>query len=214
MSSAQIDIAIHDAAGKEVGKKSVDLEQIDKRLRPQLIKTALSMYQANKRRGTHDTRTRGEIKGSSQKPWRQKGTGRARSGTRKSPIWKGGGVIFGPHPRSYRFAINKKQRRLALRAALMAKFRDGDVKVVDQIELDGPKTSVVAGVLKALGVSGSCLIGTSEVDRNLYLSTRNIKGASVAPVADFNALEVLRARTIVLTQGALDELVSAGEGES
>jgi large subunit ribosomal protein L4 len=214
MSEAQIDIAIHDGGGKEIGKTSVDLAKLDKRLRPALIKTALSMYQANKRVGTHDTKTRGEIRGSTHKPWRQKGTGRARSGTKKSPIWKGGGVVFGPHPRNYRFAINKKQRRLALRSALMAKFRDGEVKVVDQIELDAPKTSVVAAVLKALGVSGTCLIGTSEVDRNLYLSTRNIRGASVATVADFNTLDVLRAKTVVLTQSALAGLVSAGEGDS
>ena len=164
------------------------------------------MYQANKRVGTHDTRTRGEIRGSNAKPWRQKGTGRARSGTRKSPIWKGGGVVFGPHPRDYRFGMNKKQRRLALRSVLMAKLRDGDVKVIDRLEVDTPKTSAVAKILGALGVSGSCLIGTAELDRNLYLSTRNIRGAQVMPVADFNALDVLRAQTIVLTQDALDRL--------
>ena len=206
MSDAQIEIAVHDSAGKEVSKKSLDLQGIDKRLRPALIKTALTMYQANKRVGTHDTRTRGEIRGSNAKPWRQKGTGRARSGTRKSPIWKGGGVIFGPHPRDYRFGMNKKQRRLALRSVLMAKLRDGDVKVIDRLEVDTPKTSTVAKILGALGVSGSCLIGTAELDRNLYLSTRNIRGAQVMPVADFNALDVLRARTIVLTQDALDRL--------
>lgn len=169
------------------------------------------MYQANKRIGTHETRTRSHVAGSNKKPWRQKGTGRARAGTRRSPLWRGGGIIFGPHPRDYSFAIPRSKRRLALRSAIFAKFRDGQVVVIDNLKFDQPKTKEMAGVLKALGITGRCLIGLGAGDRNLVLSARNLPGVRIFPVGDFNALEVLLARILVLTRDGWDALLERCE---
>ena len=171
------------------------------------------MYQANKRQGTHETKTRGRIRGSNKKPWRQKGTGRARSGSRKSPLWRGGGVIFGPHPRDHSYSINKKQRRLALRSALYAKFKSGEVKVVDRLEVSEPKTKQVVQLLKNLGIEGRVLIGAESVERNVLLAARNIARLKLIPLAEFNAFDVLHARTVLLTKDALSTLISEGAGD-
>ncbi|MBI4603092.1 MAG: 50S ribosomal protein L4 [Planctomycetes bacterium] len=205
-SAAPLLVPVRGLAGEDKGQLPVPPERLDSQGRHPLLKEAVVMYEANRRVGTHATKTRSEVAGSTRKPWKQKGTGRARAGSRKSPLWRGGGIIFGPHPRDYSYAINRKQRRLALRAALHAKFRDGQVVVLDGLRLEAPKTKVVQAALKALGVQGSCLIGTGSSDRNLHLSARNIPGVSVSPLKDFNALEVLKARRIVLTREAFDEL--------
>src|SRR5262245_47744885 len=138
------------------------------------------MYQANRRVGTHETKTRGQVAGSTKKPWRQKGTGRARAGTRKSPLWRGGGIIFGPHPRDYSYAIPKAKRRLALRSALYSKFRDGEVVVVEGLKTEKPSTRYLAKLLKSLGVTGRCLIGLEALDHNLTLSARNLPGVRLS----------------------------------
>jgi len=213
MSTAQFAIAIRDASGKEIDQIQVDGSRLDERVRPRLLKEAVVMYQANRRVGTHETKTRSHVSGSNKKPWRQKGTGRARAGTRKSPLWRGGGIIFGPHPRDYSLAMSKKKRRLALRSALFSRFRDGEVVVVDGLRVEKPQTKFVAGVLKSLGVSGRCLIGTKDLDRNLVLSSRNIPGVRVSQVKDFNALDVLVAKTLVLTREALDAVFALCGGE-
>ena len=164
------------------------------------------MYAANRRRGTHGTKTRAEVAGSTRKLWRQKGTGRARAGSKRNPVWRGGGVIFGPHPRDYSYSINRKQRRRALRSALFAQLQGGNVLVLEGLELDAPRTKTLAQALRALGIDGRCLIGTGDVDRNLTLSARNIPGVAVLPVSDFNAEAVLLARRVVLTPAAFDRL--------
>jgi large subunit ribosomal protein L4 len=170
------------------------------------------MYQANKRVGTHETKTRSQVAGSTKKPWRQKGTGRARAGTRKSPLWRGGGTIFGPHVRDYSYDLPRRKRKQALLSALFAKFRDGEVLVVDGLQVEAPSTKFMAGVLKSLKITGRCLVGTAGIDRNLYLSARNIPGVSVAPVRDFNTLDVINAKKILLTREGLDEILSRGGG--
>src|SRR6185503_1894432 len=132
MSTAQqFTVPVRDAEGKEIEKLEVDGSKIDQRLRPRLLKEAAVMYLANRRVGTHETKTRAEVAGSTKKPWKQKGTGRARAGTRKSPLWRGGGIIFGPHMRDYSYAINRKQRRLAVRSALLSKLQAGEVVVIE-----------------------------------------------------------------------------------
>jgi large subunit ribosomal protein L4 len=205
----EFDLPVRNAEGKEVDRVVVDAARLDKRVRPRLLKEAIVMYQANKRVGTHETKTRSDVWRSNKKPWRQKGTGRARAGTARSPLWRGGGIIFGPHPRDYSFAIPKQKRWLALRSALYSKFRDGEVMVVDELKVEAPRTRYVAGVLRSLGVNGRCLIGTAAMDKNLVLSTRNIPRVLIAPVDQFNALDVMAARTLLLTREAL-ELVLAG----
>ena len=212
MSTAQFTVPVRDAEGKEIDQLEVDGSRIDQRVRPRLIKEAVVMYLANRRVGTHETKTRSWVSGSNKKPWRQKGTGRARAGTRKSPLWRGGGIIFGPHPRDYSFSIPKAKRRLALRSALFSKFRDGEVVVVDSLKVEKPRTGYLAKVLRSLGVTGRCLIGLGGLDHNLVLSARNLPGVCIAPVAEFNALEVLNAKTLVLTREALDALLRGRAG--
>jgi large subunit ribosomal protein L4 len=210
MSAAEkIQVPVKGVGGEDKGHVEVAREQFDTRVRYPLLKEAAVMYLANKRVGTHSTKTRGQLAGSNKKPWKQKGTGRARAGTRKSPLWRGGGTIFGPHPRDYSYAINRKQRRVALRSALFAKFRDGQVVVLEGLKVDSPKTKPVAAALKALGVRGACLIGTSAQDKNLYLSARNIPGVFVFALSELNALDVLNARTVVLTRDGFDALLAS-----
>jgi len=126
-----LQVPLKDAQGEDQGHLTLDPGRIDRRIRRVLLKEAAVMYAANKRVGTHKVKTRAEVAGTTKKPWKQKGTGRARAGTKKSPLWRGGGVVFGPHPRDYSYQINRKQKRLALRSALLAKFLDGQVTVVD-----------------------------------------------------------------------------------
>jgi large subunit ribosomal protein L4 len=185
-----VKVPFRGAGGEDKGELQVPLHRIDERVRYPLLKEAVVMYGANQRRGTHSTKTRSDVAGSNKKPWRQKGTGRARAGTRKSPLWKGGGIVFGPHPRDYSYSIHKKQRRLALKSALLSKFVDGEVVVVDGLRVEEPKTKHVHKILKALGIQGSCLIGTKENDKNLALAARNIPGVLVATLKNFNTLEV------------------------
>lgn len=196
------------ADGGELSPLEISSSVLDTRIRPQLIKEAVVMYQANRRRGTHDTKTRGEVTGSTRKLWRQKGTGRARSGSIKNPVWRGGGIVFGPHPRDYSYSINRKQRRLALRSALLSKFADGEVLVVDRIALDRPQTRAVARLLASLGLEGRILIGTASIDSNLVLSVRNLPGVEVKVVSDWNAEDVLVARHVVLTSDAFERIAS------
>ncbi len=211
--SSTAQIPLKGVGGEDKGQIEVSLDQIDSRVRYPLLKEAALMYMANERVGTHETKTRSHVAGSNKKPWRQKGTGRARAGTRRSPLWRGGGIIFGPHPRDYSYAINRKQKRVALRSALFAKVRDGEVLVLEGLQVDSPKTKTLAKVLKSIGVTGDCLLGTASHDKNLYLSARNIPGVVVSAVKDFNALQILNARKIVLLRDAFDSLM-AGLGNA
>ena len=209
MSAESLSVPVKDATGAARGERSVAAESLDDRVRYRLLKEAVVMYQANQRSGTHQAKTRAEIQGSQQKPWRQKGTGRARSGSRKSPVWRGGGVAFGPRPRDYSYSINRKQRRLALRSALFSKLKDGEAIVLDGVDLSAPKTKTLASALSACGVDRGALIVTKEVDRNWVLSARNIPGVAVAPVSDLNAYDVLNARALVFTPEALEAVSSS-----
>ena len=195
--------------GEDKGELSISSDNLDDRVRYRLIKEAVVMYQANRRVGTHQTKTRADVAGSGKKPWRQKGTGHARSGTRKSPIWRGGGVVFGPHPRDYSYSINKKQRRLALRSALYSKFSSGEVQVIEGLDFENPRTSELAKILRACGLEGQrVLIGTVSSNPNLLLSARNLQKVQVTEIGDFNTLEVLQADCVLLTKDAFDQLAS------
>src|SRR5688500_5613369 len=145
-------------SGGAVSTRDVDANVFGDRVLGRMLKEALVMYEANKRAGTAKTKERGEVKGPNKKPWKQKHTGRARAGTSKSPLWTGGGRIFGPRPRDYEYHIPIKERRLALASALLSKFRDGEVTVVDGLPKDKPSTKSAFGVLAAAGVEGSALV--------------------------------------------------------
>ncbi len=167
------------------------------------------MQRASWRAGTHDTKTRGQVRGGGKKPWRQKGTGRARQGTIRAPHWRGGGVVFGPHPRSYAFKVNKKEIKLAIRSALSAKLADGQLIVVDKLEFEKPRTKDAVAVLTALGVEGRCTIVVGNEDTNAFLSFRNIPTVDIIPVDDANTYELLDNKFLIFTEEALRKLEEA-----
>jgi large subunit ribosomal protein L4 len=177
-----------------------------------LLHSAVVSYLANQRQGTHSTKTRGKVRGGGRKPYRQKGTGRSRAGTIRSPLWRGGGIVFGPHPRDYRQNMPKQARRLALYAALSAKIADGEMVVVDDLKLDEPMTKKMVEIINNLEVSdGSLLLVLPEMNPNVMLSVRNIPGANVMLAPDLNAYAVLAHRRLLCTKGAIEALAAGAE---
>lgn len=160
-------------------------------------------YLAGLRRGTSRTKSRGEVRGGGRKPWRQKGTGRARAGTSRSPLWRGGAIIFGPKPRDYSYRINKKKVSLAMRSALSDKVAEEAMVVVDQLGFDAPKTKDMIKVLEALNTGKKTLVVLPEIDENVVKSARNIPGVTPVTVAELNTYEILNHSSIVLTKDAV-----------
>lgn len=174
---------------------------------------AIKTHLANQRQGTAKTKSRSFVSGGNQKPWRQKGTGRARQGSIRSPLWRGGGIVFGPEPRDYRTRLPRKVRQLARRSAFNARAREGALLVVEAMSFDAPKTSQLAGLLGKLGLEGKkVLVLSNGLNRNLYLSGRNLPSAEVMSFADASAYDVLWSDAVVVEQAALGggELVEPG----
>ena len=157
---------------------------------------------ANKRQGTQSALTRAEVSGGGRKPWRQKGTGNARQGSTRSPQWRHGGVVFAPKPRDYRYTLNKKERRLALKSALSSKFKDGSLVVVDSVDLNEYKTKVVANMLKCLNVSGKSLLVLSDLKKEVIASSKNIEGMQTSQVNTLNVYDILKAKHLILEKEA------------
>jgi len=204
-----ISLTILNGEGAEVGAVDVDEAKLGGVVHRQALREAVLMHQARNRVGTASTKTRSHVKGTGNKPWRQKGTGRARPGSYQSPIWRSGGVAFGPHPRDYSYSIPKKVRRRAIKSALLAKLQDGEVTVVDSIVVAEPRTRLMAQMLKNLGVGGTCLVVTAEIDRIVYLASRNIPGVAVLPASDLNAYDLVAKSTVVIAKDALDRVIGA-----
>ena len=188
----------------KVGTTDVDVTSLGRRSPRRVMRDAVLMYEANRRAGTHDTLTRAEVNDSKIKPWKQKHTGRARAGFKGSPLWVGGGIIHGPHPRDYSYSLPRKELRVATRAALAAKFRDGEVALVDGFALEAPKTKRIAQIIESLGMRGRWLIVLPEQDENVWKSARNIEGVSVVRAADVNAYDLLKNRTVIFTPKSLE----------
>ena len=188
----------------KVGTTDVDVTSLGRRSPRRVMRDAVLMYEANRRAGTHDTLTRAEVNDSKIKPWKQKHTGRARAGFKGSPLWVGGGIIHGPHPRDYSYSLPRKELRVATRAALAAKFRDGEVALVDGFALEAPKTKRVAEMIESLEMRGSWLIVLPEQDENVWKSARNIEGVSVVRASDVNAYDLLKNRTVIFTPKSLE----------
>ncbi len=168
-----------------------------------VVHQALVRQQANARQGTASTKTRSEVSGSSRKLFRQKHTGMARAGNRKSPLRRGGGITFGPKPRSYRQAMPKKMRRLALKCVLSAKARDEELVILEQLKLEEPRTKEMAGILAALGVDSSALIVTSEPEENGIKSARNLAGMKTLPASILNVVDILSYKVLLMTEAAV-----------
>lgn len=163
-------------------------------------------YLANQRQGTQSTKTRTEVRGGGIKPWRQKGTGRARQGSIRAPQWTGGGVALGPKPRDYRYSVNKKVKKIALKSALSAKYEAYEIFVIEDLKMDEIKTATIAKMLKGLEISSKALIVTAECDENIYKSARNIKGVTPTYVGTLNTYEVLKHDKLILSKEAVAKL--------
>ncbi len=199
-----VSLPVYDRNGSEVGSYDIDPAELAPRISKQLLHDVVVMYQANKRQGSAKTKTRGEVSGSTKKMYRQKGTGNARAGHRRSGVRRGGGHIFAKQPRDYSYRLPKKAIRLATRMAMASKLEDSEVVLIDELAFAEPKTKQMASVLKALNLGGSLLVAVEGHDVNVVKSIRNIADVSVLPVAELNALEVLRPKRMLMTKAALD----------
>ncbi|MBI3821189.1 MAG: 50S ribosomal protein L4 [Planctomycetes bacterium] len=204
-------LSVVNPQGQPVGTVEVDPAELGGKINKQLLHEVVLMYLANQRAGTHSTLRRGEVAGSTKKLFRQKGTGNARVGTRRSNKRKGGGTAKGPKPRDYEYHLPRKAVQGATRMAILSKLKDNETVVIDGLKLADIKTKAVADVLKTLQLSDkTCLIGLGKSDidakQTIYHSARNIRGMTVLPAAQFNAYQVLRPKRLVLTKAALQEL--------
>lgn len=196
-----------DKENKTTGEIELDAAIYEASVSVPLLHQVVRMQLAKRRSGTASTKTRSDVQGGGKKPWRQKGTGRARSGTSRSPVWVGGGTVFGPHPRSYDFTVPKKMRKNALKAALSDKVAEGKLVVVDNLDIQEPKTKQMAGYLANLGMAGQkVLIVENGVNQNVYKSVRNIPGVDFLPVAGLNVYDILWHDKLLITQAALDKI--------
>jgi large subunit ribosomal protein L4 len=200
-------LPVYDKTGKEVGTYEIEPDDLAPRINKQLLHDVVVMYQANQRQGTFKTKSRGEVAGSTKKMYRQKGTGNARAGSRRSGIRRGGGHIFAKRPRDFSYRLPRKAVQLATRMAVASKIRDKQLVVIDDLALSAPKTKDMAAIIKALKCGQqSLLVATAMHDENVYKSARNIADVTVAPVAGLNALNVLLPRKMLVTRAALDSL--------
>lgn len=199
-------IQVKDLSGKPQGEVEVPFTVIENAKGTQAVHDAVVAIRAAGRSGTACTKTVGEVAGSNKKPWKQKGTGRARAGSLRSPLWRGGGVVFGPRPRDYTKKVNAKVKQLALRKALGERIRMGDVLVVDDLVVSAPKTKEVLGILGALELAGTTLLVSGENNPPLYLAARNLQAVEVTTADLLNTYQVLRPDKLVFSRAALEKI--------
>jgi len=198
-----VQIPVYNLTGEVVDHIEISEQVFGVPFNQAVVHQAVVRQRANARQGTASTKTRSEVSGSTGKMFRQKGTGLARAGSRRSPLRRGGGIIFGPKPRSYRQALPKKMRRLALRCVLSAKVRDEELIILEQLKLDQPRTKEIVGILAALGVDSSALIVTSEPEENVVKSARNLTGIKTLPASLLNVVDILSRKMLLMTVAAV-----------
>jgi large subunit ribosomal protein L4 len=203
----QLDVVNNE--NKKVGSVDLRDEVFGGRVNTDLMWESVVHANAAERRGTHATKNRALVSGSGKKPWRQKGTGRARVGSSRTPLWRHGGTVFGPQPRGYDFKLSKKVERGALRAALAEKMKEGELVVVDVLSAAEIKTKAAVELLRRIGVTGKAVLVDVAVDEKMFRSVRNIPGVSLVPSARLTARDVIHARQVVATRGALEKLQEA-----
>ncbi len=201
--TAKSSATVYDRDGKESGTIELPEAVFNAPVNEAVLHQAVRRQLANDRQGTHQTKTRGDVSGGGKKPWKQKGTGRARQGSTRAPQWRHGGIVFGPHPRTYEQKMPRKQRRLALRSALSVKSQEGAVRIVEEIALEAPKTSILAALFDEMGAGARTLFVIPEHDLMLEKSTRNLAGVKTILATNLNPADVLTADTIVFTRSAL-----------
>lgn len=198
-------VKVFNMSGSEVGSIDLNDSIFAVEVNEHVMHQAVVQYLANKRQGTQSAKTRAEVRGGGRKPWRQKGTGRARQGSIRSPQWTGGGVVFAPKPRDYSFKLNKKVKRLALKSALTTKVNDGKLVVIDELKLNEIKTKEMANVLKNVNVS-KALVVLEEGNSNAVLSARNIPNVKTAAVNTINVYDILKYDTLLTTKAAVEKI--------
>jgi len=202
-------LTVYTSEGKEAGTVELGAEVFGASENVPLVHQAVKVEMANARRGTHDTLTRAEVSGGGRKPWRQKGTGRARQGSIRAPHWYHGGIVFGPHPRDYSLALPKKMKRAALRSALSSRVAEGAVTILDELKLDEISTKKMAGILDNLGAGGKVLLVTDEITEQIEKSCRNIPYLRLVRAPVLSLREILDADRIVLTKVAAAKIEEA-----
>ncbi len=196
-------IEVKDASGKKVNDSELPAAVFEIEPNVHVMHEVVRAQRAARRAGTHNTLTRGQVRGGGRKPWRQKGTGRARQGTIRAPQWAGGGTVFGPHPRSYAFRVNSKEVKLAMRSALSAKLADNELVVVEDFSFEKPCTKQAVAALKNLGLEGRITLVIADEDVNTYLSFRNIPKVRIIGASEVNTLDMIDNKALVLTNAAL-----------
>lgn len=196
-------IEVKDASGKKINDAELPAAVFEIEPNVHVMHEVVRAQRAARRAGTHNTLTRGQVRGGGRKPWRQKGTGRARQGTIRAPQWAGGGTVFGPHPRSYAFRVNSKEVKLAMRSALSAKLADNELVVVEDFSFEKPCTKQAVAALKNLGLEGRITLVIADEDVNTYLSFRNIPKVRIIGASEVNTLDMIDNKALVLTNAAL-----------
>lgn len=199
-------IEIKDASGKKAGTADLAASVFGIEPNVPVMHQVVRAQRASWRQGTHDTKTRGQVRGGGKKPWRQKGTGRARQGSTRAPQWTHGGIVFAPKPRSYSYVLNKKVKRLALKSVLSAKVAEGQMVVIDSIKMDAIKTADFRKFLTAVGVDGKAMVVTPAVDQTIVKSARNIPGVVTTPASILSVYDILNAKYLVVDKDALAKI--------
>jgi len=201
-----VELPVYNLAGEEVGRTELDETVFGQPFNEPLVHQAIVRYLANQRVGTHDTLRRGEVAGGGKKPWKQKGTGRARQGSTRAPHWRGGGVVFGPHPRDYRLDMPVKMRRQAMRSILSQRVRENGLRLIEAFDLEQPRTKDVVALLDALRIEGRSLLVTPELNRNVYLSARNLPTTETTFADQLNVYDVVLHPVLMLPVEAIRRL--------
>jgi large subunit ribosomal protein L4 len=199
-------LSVKNSNGKVAGELEVKFALIENGKGTQAVHDTVVAYRAGQRSGTACTKNVGDVSGSNKKPWRQKGTGRARAGSNQSPLWVGGGVVFGPKPRDFSKKVNARTKQLAFRKALSERLKAGDIVVVDDLKLSSPKTKEFIGVIAALELKGTTLVVSSGVDRNLTLAARNLPAVALTTSDSLNTYDVLRPSKLLFTRSAFEKI--------
>ncbi|WP_042353709.1 50S ribosomal protein L4 [Bacillus rubiinfantis] len=199
-------VAVYNQSGSQVGDIELNDSVFGIEPNQHVVFEAIVMQRASLRQGTHKVKNRSEVSGGGRKPWRQKGTGRARQGSIRSPQWRGGGTVFGPQPRSYSYKLPKKVRRLAIKSVLSSKVQDENVLVLESLNFDAPKTKEFKAVLNNLSVAKKALVVTADLDENVALSARNLPGVTVVTADGINVLDVVSHDQLIMTKAAVEKV--------
>ncbi len=199
-------VALYNTSGKQVGEIELNENTFGANVNIEAMHQVVKMYLANQRQGTQSTLTRAEVRGGGIKPWRQKGTGRARHGSIRSPQWRHGGIVFAPKPRSYRYSVPKKIKRIAMKSALSSKVNDNSIVVIEELNFDAPKTKQVISLLQNLKVDSKTLIVVADNNENVVKSARNIQGVKTAFVNTLNVYDILKYDKFIITKDAVKKV--------